>query len=289
MKTIPDRVDADALYESSLKHFTEAIEKTLVTSHATANIDGGERLYCASVLYLRLCTFSVSILSLSPGSKMNPDGVHWDFASIASLTRNLFECALTFHYLAVEQLGDDEWRARLNVMQLHDCMSRYHMFRDFDPQDAQLPTFLTQAEELKAKLSANAYFQSLPEKVRPKLFRGEQANILTQDEILHCMGAEPGQWRGMYRFLSSHAHSFPLAYYRMAEHGRGHGFENYVDKGYMGGALENCAIILSTCTDAMRVLFDGKVAFPTTPPNWGAVRPSRATRRSAGKAAKRKR
>jgi hypothetical protein len=86
------------------------------------------------------------------------------------------------------------------------------------------------------------------------LLRGEQASILKQDEILQRMGAEPAHWRGLYRFFSSHAHSFPLAYYRMAEHGRGHGFENYVDKGYMGGALEHCAIILSTCTDAMRSL-----------------------------------
>jgi hypothetical protein len=145
MSAVPNRVDADALYQSSLAHFTEALDTALATSHATGRIDRGERLYCASVLYLRLCTFSVSILSLSPGSKVNLNGVHWDFASIASLTRNLFECAVTFHYLAVEKIGDDEWKARLNVMQSHDCMSRHRMFKEFDPEDAQLPGFLTQA------------------------------------------------------------------------------------------------------------------------------------------------
>jgi hypothetical protein len=274
---------------SPLWRLTKEVDQALTVSHATGRIDGGERLYWASVLYLRLCTFSVSILSLSPGSNANPNGAHWDFASIATLARNLFECALTFRYLAVEKVDDDEWRARLNVMQLHDCMSRHRMFRDFDPGDAQLRGFLAQALDLKTRLATNPYFQSLPNKFRQKLLTGEHASILIQDEILQRMGAESSVWRGIYRFLSSQAHSFPLAYYRMAEHGRGHGFENYVDKGYMGGALDTCANILSTCTDAMRALFEGKVTFPAKPLNWDAVRPSRATRRSADKATKRKR
>ena len=133
-----EHIDVDRLYQSSLVLFTSALEKALVTSNVTANIRAGERRYAASVLYLRICTFSVSILSLCPGSKANPDGLHWDFGAIAALTRSVFECALTFHYLAVDPVGDDEWHARLRVMQLHDCMSRLRMFRDFDPNDEQL-------------------------------------------------------------------------------------------------------------------------------------------------------
>src|SRR5271156_451970 len=130
--------DLDEYYRSSLANLTDAVEKAIVTSHAGAGLDAGQRRFWGSVLFTRLCTISVSILWLSPRSKVNPAGKHWDFGSIASMARNLFECALQFYYLGVEPVSDEEWYARLKVMQLHDCLERSRMFRAFNPADPQL-------------------------------------------------------------------------------------------------------------------------------------------------------
>ena len=271
-------MDSNKYYSSSLDRFTVALDRAIVTSHATAGLLAGNRRFWASVLFTRLCTFSVSILSLCPGSKINQDGLHWDFGAVASLTRNLFECALFFFYLAIEVVSDDEWKVRLRVMQLHDCMSRLRMFRDFDPNDEQLKKFEEQANELRSILEANAFFGNLPEPKSKKLLKGEQASILVQDEILQRMrNTAPitNALRGYYRFLSSHIHSFPIGFYRMAEQGRGDGEENRVEKEYIGTALKYCEKILTSCTDDMRQALADIVQFPNTSFNWDALKRTR--------------
>src|SRR5450759_356464 len=237
--------ELDEDYQSSLDRFTDAVEKAIVSSHAGTGLDAGERRFWGSVLFTRLCTISVSILWLSPRSKVNAAGKHWDFGSVASMARNLFECALQFYYLGVDSVSDDEWYARLKVMQLHDCLERCRMFRAFNPDDPQLARFEQQANELKEPLQKNTYFLQLPEPLRKTLLRAERACILTQDEILERMGRFDPKTRGYYRFLSSHAHSFPLAFYRMAEHNRGRGEENDVEKGYMASTLEFWADVVT--------------------------------------------
>lgn len=135
------------------------------------------------------------------------------------------------------------------------------MFRHFDPHH-QIQGFEQQASELKDLLERNPFFTRLPESFAKKLLNGERSCMLTQDEILERMGEEsPQTTRGYYRFLSSHAHSFPLAYYRMAEHNRGCGEENEVEKGYISGALEFGTEVLKRSTGDMRKAFADVVIF----------------------------
>lgn len=266
-----DGKDLNEYYRSSLDLLTNAVERAIVSSHAGAGRDAGARRFWASVLFTRLCTISVSILWLSPRSRVNLDGKHWDFGSVASMARNLFECALQFYYLGAEPVSDDEWYARLKVMQLHDCLERSRMFRAFNPDDPQLAGFEQQAAELKGLLQNNVYFRQLPEALRKNLLRAERACILTQDEILERMGCFDPTTRGYYRFLSSHAHSFPLAFYRMAEHNRGRGEENNVEKGYMASTLEFCADVVANSTESFRALFGDVCQFEPGRFDWNIL------------------
>jgi hypothetical protein len=275
-KGVEDK-ELDKYYRSSLGHLTDAVEKAITSSHAGAGLDAGQRRFWGSVLFTRLCTISVSILWLSPRSKVNPAGKHWDFGSVASMARNLFECALQFYYLGVESVADDEWYARLKTMQLHDCLERYRMFRAFNQDDPQLAGFEQQANELKELLQKNSYFMQLPETLRKTLLRAERTCILTQDEILKRMGRFDPATRGYYRFLSSHAHSFPLAFYRMAEHNRGRGEENRVEKGYMASTLEFCCEVVTTSTDSFRALFADISSFAPGKFDWNILISERAS------------
>jgi uncharacterized protein DUF5677 len=262
-------------YLTQLNAFTDATEKAIISSHTASGFDAGPRRYWAAVLLVKLCTTSVSILWLCPLSRVNQDGTHWDFASIATLTRNLFECALQFFYFAIEPISDEEWAARLKVMQLHDCTERSRMFQAFDANYHQLPEFAQQADELRTILQKNTYFCRLPEKLQKILLKGERSSILTQDEILNRMGQTMTSIRGYYRFLSSQSHPFPLGFYRTGEHNRGRGEENRVDKGYIAAALEFCAGTLKRSTDDFQETFADIVLFSPGTFDWQALRQRR--------------
>ena len=273
-----ERKQLDRFYAAQLNTFTSATGTAIVSSHAAAGFDAGARRYWATVLFIKLCSTSVSILWLCPGSQLNNDGDHWDFASVATLTRNLFECALQFFYFCIDPISEEEWNARLKVMQLHDCTERSRMFQAYDPNDPQLTGFAKQADELRNILQKNNYFQGLPEKLQKILLKGERSSILTQDEILTRMGQSTSTIRGYYRFLSSQSHPFPLGFYRTGENNRGRGDENRVDKGYIAHALEFCTDTLRRCIDDFQKTFADIVSFPTRSFNWGILRKTRRKR-----------
>lgn len=266
------RLDIDRYYGNSLEAFTDALGRAIVTSGQAAGRRVEGRRFWASVLFTRLCTTGVSILWLCPGSPINPDGQHWDFSAVASLVRNLFECELVLFYLGIEQVGEEERLARLRVMQLHDCKERLRMFRDFNPDDPQLKGFEAQAAELQAHLLKNSFFMSFPQQRRKKLLKGENACMLTQDEILKRMGEFRQGTRGYYRLLSSHTHSFPLAFYRMAEGNRGRGVENATDKGHIAAAIEFAATVLTRGTSDTQGAFKDVVRFEPSKYDWRLLR-----------------
>jgi hypothetical protein len=179
------------------------------------------------------------------------------------------------YYLSIDPVSDEEWKARLGVVQVHDCMGRFRMFRDFDPNDPHLRGFQAQADELRTTLQANAFFMDLPDAQRKKLLNGEQACFLNQDQILQRMGEFEQQTRGYYRFLSSHTHSFPLAFYRMADDNRGRGEESDAEKGYMAGAVEFAAKVVGRATEDMRSAFRDVVTFVPGTFDWRQLRRAR--------------
>jgi hypothetical protein len=59
---------------------------------------------------------------------------------------------VTVFLFAIDAISEDEWVARLKIMQLHDCMERYRMFQAFDANDSHLKQFETQANGLRVVL-----------------------------------------------------------------------------------------------------------------------------------------
>jgi hypothetical protein len=207
-------------------------------------------------LYTRLCVTCVSLLSLAPGSRCAGSFVsHYDFSAVASLTRNTWECYFVFFYLGIDSTDGDEWLTRLNVLQLHDCLSRWKMFRELDAADGQLSDFQAQADELRARIASRAHFAALPERRRTHLLKGENALMLSQDDLLHRMGEDVATFRGMYRFLSFHVHTLPVAFYRMADRGQGRGVESEWEKSNIALALEFALQPITRATREMRHLF----------------------------------
>jgi len=146
------------------------------------------------------------------------------------------------------------------------------MFGAFNPNDPQLAQFEQQADELKDALRKNPCFSRLSQTLQKAVLKTERPSILTQDEIMQRIGRFDPRTREYYRFLSSHAHSFPLAYYRMGEHAGGRGVENEGEKGYIGCTLEFCADLLTKRTEAFQKSFSDIVSFvPAKSFNWDVL------------------
>lgn len=262
---------ADEYYRLSLENFTKALEVAITTSYSSAGLQCGNRRHWASILFTKLCTFSISILTLCPGSKLNQKGLHWDFGAIGSLSRNVFECGLSFFYLGIEKVTEEELKVRLMVMDLHDCIARIRMSRDLVRDESRAKIYEEAANNLSAKLKENVFFSNQPVSVQKSVLKGQRACIHTQDEILSRMGEDVSLTRAYYHFLSSHTHTLPVGFSRMADHNRGHGGENEIDKCYISQALEFCTDILERSTSDMQTAFSDIAEFPETPFNWNSL------------------
>jgi RimJ/RimL family protein N-acetyltransferase len=262
----------DERYQRAIADFDASISNATRVSRAAAGRTVPDPAWWASLLYTRLCVTGVSLLSLAPGSRFAGRSIgHYDFSAVASITRNVWECYFVFFYLGVDATQGDEWLTRLNILQLHDCTSRFKMFTELDPGDANGAGFQAQADQLRDRINSRAYFGTLPERRRKHVLKGDNALLLSQDELLKRMNEDISLFRGMYRFLSFHVHSLPVAFYRMAEREQGRGIESDWEKGNIANALEFARRPIVRATQEMRGLFpDLPETRPEAVPEGGA-------------------
>jgi hypothetical protein len=214
----------------------------------------GNRDYWGSVLFTRLVVTAYSILELLPDPKPR---AHWDFSSVASLTRNLVEMYLYFYWLCIDDVADEVRAGRFILMQLHDHGSRRRLFDHDSKPDPDHPAYA----DLVIRFDANPYLATLPEGQRKNLLRGEKTPFV-QDEVIDRMGADRDSFRLFYRFLSQHTHGGPIAFYRMDEHDRGAGVETAHEKKYMILISDLARNTLDDAATGMLKIFPDADAFP---------------------------
>lgn len=132
--------------------------------------------FYASVLFTVLCTRAVSLAILAPHSQWSKKIIeHWDYASMATLTRSILEIRLAFFYLCFEKCTKEEWDCRWNIYNLHDCTARISLFEEFQSKESEIAGFREQVDELRARLTSNNFFLNLPEGDRKKFLHGKSA------------------------------------------------------------------------------------------------------------------
>jgi hypothetical protein len=195
---------------------------------------------------------AMSIQVLTPELRPN---AHWDFSAVASITRNLAECYL-FYFLCADNVPLVEKDARIILLNLHDNASRRKLFRELsEPDDAEAAADNAEVHnDLVRKFKANAYLSGLPEKRQKELIRGEKTPFV-QDDMVERTNMDKPNFRFLYRLLSNHTHTGPVAFYRMAEHGRGRGFQNRQDTFYIAVALDFASDLLRRATTDFLAFF----------------------------------
>lgn len=215
--------------------------------------------YYASVLFTSLCTRGVTLAILSPHSLWNEKKIeHWDFSSIAGIVRSILEVRIAFFYLCSEEIAPVEWNCRWNIFNLHDCISRTHLFSEMPESQDHLVGFETQVNEIRDHLKGNTFFCNLPIKRQNELLKGKSAYLFPLEEIAVNAGVDLHHFRLLYKLLSSQVHGLPMSFYRNSENKRGSGVHSDSEEGFTTLCLSFAISLLANSCDEMRELFAGK-------------------------------
>lgn len=247
----------DRTYRDALGAFERAVYTAIaVSGELSGRPSATSQIFWASVLFARLCNFSVSLSKLLPGSAYSSGKADevWDNSSVSSLARDIFECFLLFHYLCIDPGAPAEASARQTLMHLHDCTMRLRVFHV--EETAERIFYEGEQVRLRELLESNVYFAALSEKRRKRLLAGRDLMFLSQDEILDRLGEDRTLFRRHYEMLSAHTHSLPLAFYSGLEDGRGRGVENPAEKNYMAQSVATVARFLARASESYRAMFD---------------------------------
>jgi hypothetical protein len=113
-------------------------------------------------------------------------------------------------------ITDDERRLRSAILELCDCMDRYRLLKDIgDIEEAD--KFRTTIEAHRKSISSIPLFAALDEKRRKRLLSGEEPYIKGKAEVARSAGWQDDDFKAIYKFLSSHAHSAPVSFFRTNE------------------------------------------------------------------------
>ena len=245
-------------YKKEIVEFEGALNQCVELSQRCSGIPSPSSThFYASVLFTMLCTRSVSFGILAPSTSLAKKAVdHWDYASLAVLARSILEVRIAFYYLCVQKCEPVEWECRWNLFNLHDCCARIHLFQEMDTSSPDIQGFQSQAEELRGRLTRNAFFLALTASDQRRLLHGKRSYLVPLEDIAQAAGVEVPQFRWLYKFLSSHVHGLPLSFYRMGEIDRGRGVYSEVEDGYSYLCVSFVRSILVVARDEMKKLFE---------------------------------
>jgi Family of unknown function (DUF5677) len=249
-----------ASYRSLYRDLDSAINRAIFVSqkHAGIRSPTASHFY-ASALFTLMTTKSISLRKLLPvlKPKTMPDA-HWDYGSVCTLTRSLLETRLAFYYLGYQSCSDDEWKCRWAIFCLHDEASRKKMLDGVLPprldtgEQAEYDEFMRQH---RAELKVNPFFTSLPDGDQRRYLGGKKAYLYPLEEIAGQCGIPVEQFRFFYTFFSLHAHTLPVAYFRMMESNRGRGLHSELEEGWHRTCMAIAIALLNGAADEMELKF----------------------------------
>lgn len=245
-------------YIESLSAFDSVLKESILLSKEFSGIPSPtSKHFYASVLYTALIVRGVSLINLAPHNTWSSKSIeHWDYATCCNIARTILEIRLCFHYLCVEDCDSNEWDCRWNILNLHDCTARIRLFTSLENQD-QIKQLTVQAEELKERLTSNAFFASLKPGEQKKYLNGQTAYMQPLEEIAEKIDIDRPTFRWMYTFLSSHVHALPLSFYRigLSEEERGRGLPSPVEESYTSLCLSLSSSLLKGAGIALTEMF----------------------------------
>ena len=118
------------------------------------------------------------------------------------------------YWYLMEDVSEDEWEFRLQVMKIQDAASRVRLFKRMiaDAADNQRAALRALRDELASML----LFQKRPEQQQKKMYGGEIIYVNGMRSVVESMNFDQEYFDSVYNYLSAYVHLSPLSYSSMA-------------------------------------------------------------------------
>jgi len=247
-----------ARYDQAVAEYAGWVQRAQTYSmHTHAVQTPSEKVYLGSILFIGVVLRARSLLRLLPGSSLHSRDSEstLDFGSIASIARSLMEACYVFYGLAIEDVPNAEWQARVLVARLHEAVERRTMLRKLGDGGSQHDREVTDfIENLRTELSDNTHIGTLEEADQQKCFQGGMPFLGSIQEIsTHYLG-DREYARFLYKWLSNYSHQQPFAFFSTSMD-RGRGIENAEEGNLTVLLLEQCNEHLIVCCQQYLDLF----------------------------------
>lgn len=237
-------------FAKNLQQYTQTLDIAVRVSIFASGRQVNDKRTWACVLFTKLCVTGRSILILSPNNTIATAKIpHWDFSSLFSLTRNLIECYHVFFYLCIDDIPYDEYKARKQLLNLHDFHSRKTLLSTENSGNNAIE------QSIIDELTSTEYFKNLDQKQQKHFLRGANSFFISREEIEARAGNDKNNFKILYKLFSSNTHSYPLGFYRMLDASRGTGVKSDTEVGYSALALEIAEGYMRDATNNMIILF----------------------------------
>lgn len=164
----------------------------------------------ASMVYAKCCAHARSIGAIAIGSSM------FDHHAIMTLARMIVEAWTMLAYLE-ERISSDEWALRYAILKLHDTCTRIKLLRSVAGGTIDLREG---REGLKAELLDMELFAALRADRQTRVLSGEEMYVTGMRSVATgAAGWREEEFMAVYAYLSAHAHSAPVSFMRMKDHG----------------------------------------------------------------------
>jgi len=214
-----DPPKGEAYFREMLSTFQTGLDLAMRFS---ARCDGKrveQRHGWASWLFLRLCVVGRSLDRLAAFKTKLDEGEAntLDHSSIAAVTRNIIEAALMFFYVSEPGVSDDEWGLRKDILDLHDCLTRYRVFKSWK-DEKEMKSLRESAAQIKDRIRNHKLMSTFDAEKQKQLLGGQQLYLNGLRSVVKRAGWDPDRFDGVYAYLSVHSHSAPTSFYRTEKH-----------------------------------------------------------------------
>lgn len=166
----------------------------------------------------------MSLLRVLPGSSFTDAEELFDFPSFCSISRSLIEAANLHWYYCIDNVDAEMSEFRFYLYDFHDEKSTMQIAKFIGSEDQVLNMLQEKCDKLKSEIKVNDIFKTLLPEVQKQILKGRKCSDMNHSEISECRGLDLEMFNGIYKILSTNAHSTPSAISAIV-HSRNHGKE----------------------------------------------------------------
>lgn len=135
----------------------------------------------------------------------------WDLSAAAAQCRGLIEAYYVICYLVHEPTAESEQEFRQLLWEYHEEYERHEMLRTGIPDSRHLTRVAQDLGSRRARIEANAFFQTLSAGHRQRLLDGKDFKLDGPIELSRKAGVSENYYRSNYKYCSAFAHSAPFS------------------------------------------------------------------------------